>query len=279
MRIEKGRIDEVAKSLNSHPGISHNYQRNDVFNLWFTLAVPPAESIEKTFEFLKSRAGAEEALFLPAIHIYKIGVRFELDEELPDLESEQLTYIRNNKGSGKISLTKTDIALVRVMQEDLPVIEMPFAVLAEQAGLSEEELFNWSKHALQTGLMRRFCAVLYHRNVGMKANAMVVWRVPEENINSVGEEIAKFRQVSHCYRRPTTDIWPYSIFSMIHGSDEPECSRIIGQIEQKIGSFPHKVLLSVKEYKKVRIKYFDPEFDAWRSRFSDKANKNERRRK
>ena len=63
--------------------------------------------------------------------------------------------------------------------------------------------------------MRRFAAILRHREAGFTANGMIVWKVPKERISQVGEKLGAFPQVSHCYERPVYSDWPYNVFSMI----------------------------------------------------------------
>ena len=121
------------------------------------------------------------------------------------------------------------------------------------------------------GYLRRFAAILHHRNAGFKANAMVVWQVPEDQADACGVEMALFREVSHCYRRPIFPNWPYPLFTMIHAETHSACMDVIKRIEDKIGQFPHKSLFSTKEYKKTRVKYFTPELDTWWQEFGSKA--------
>ena len=71
----------------------------------------------------------------------------------------------------------------------------------------------------ETGQMRRFAAVLYHRSAGFTANGMGVWKVPDERVDEMGQLMAAYRGVSHCYQRPTYPDWPYNLFSMTHGRD------------------------------------------------------------
>jgi hypothetical protein len=73
--------------------------------------------------------------------------------------------------------------------------------------------------------MRRFAAVLYHRSAGFVYNGMGVWKVPEDDVESVGQLMAAYRGVSHCYQRPTYPDWPYNLFSMTHG--RPVVSRAV----------------------------------------------------
>jgi DNA-binding Lrp family transcriptional regulator len=102
-----------------------------------------------------------------------------------------------------------------------------------------------------------------HRSAGFKANAMGVWAVPEDRLAELGPRMAGFALVSHCYRRPVYDDWPYSVFTMVHGKNARECEQTIAAIREETGVEEYALLWSVKEYKKTRVKYFTPEWDEW----------------
>ena len=263
MKVDAARVDEAAEVVNQHPGVSHNYKRNDPFNIWFTVAVPPSDSLEQVIHILHTLAKAEETIILPTLRLYKIGVKLDLTGQESSLESPEDIYDEKRRWSDKPPLTDEDIRCIRVMQEDLPLLEMPYGVWAEQAERTEEELFAWAKNMEHLGYMRRFAAILHHRNAGFLANAMVVWEVPQEQVDLVGEQMALFREVSHCYRRPVYPNWPYPLFTMIHAATYSACMEVARRIEERVGQFPHKNLFSTKEYKKIRVKYFTPELDRW----------------
>ena len=111
--------------------------------------------------------------------------------------------------------------------------------------------------------MRRFAAVMNHRSAGFKANAMGVWAVPDDELGEIGPRMAGFSLVSHCYRRPTYDDWPYSVFTMVHGKNARECEQTIAAIQAETGVDEYALLWSIKEYKKTRVKYFTPDWDEW----------------
>ena len=263
MKVDPGRVDEAAEAINQHPGVSHNYKRNDPFNLWFTLAVPPEDSLEQVVRILHTLTKAEETFILPTLRLFKIGVKLDLTGQETPLESPEDIYDEQRRMAAKPPLTEEDIRLIRVLQEDLPLLELPFVVLAEQAEVGEDALFAWAKKMEHLGYMRRFAAILYHRNAGFLANAMVVWQVPESQVDAVGEQMARFREVSHCYRRPVYPNWPYPLFTMIHAATYSACMDVVRRIEEQVGQFPHKSLFSTQEYKKTRVKYFTPELDTW----------------
>ena len=182
MKVDPARVDEAAEVVNRHPGVSHNYKRNDPFNIWFTVAVPPSDSLEQVVNILHTLAKAEETIILPTLRLYKIGVKLDLTGQESALESPEDIYDEQRRMAAKPPLTEQDIRFIRILQEDLPLLELPFAVWAEQAEATEEELFAWAKKMEHLGYMRRFAAILHHRNAGFKANAMVVWQVPPEQI-------------------------------------------------------------------------------------------------
>jgi DNA-binding Lrp family transcriptional regulator len=263
MRVDPARVDEAAEVINQHPGVSHNYKRNDPFNVWFTVAVPPSDSLEQIVQILHTLARAEETIILPTLRLYKIGVKLDLTGQESPLESAEEIYGEERRNAAKPPLTEQDVRFIRILQEDLPLLELPFAVWAEQAEATEDELFAWARRMEHVGYMRRFAAILHHRNAGFKANAMVVWQVPQERVDAAGEEMARFREVSHCYRRPVYPTWPYPLFTMIHAETHSACMDVVRRIEERVGAFPHKSLFSTKEYKKTRVKYFTPELDRW----------------
>ena len=111
--------------------------------------------------------------------------------------------------------------------------------------------------------MRRYAAVLAHRNAGFVQNGMGVWRVPEERLDECGHAMAAFRGVSHCYQRPTYPDWPYNLFSMTHGRTKADCEAVLAAVADETGLDEYSVLYSTKEYKKTRVSYFTPEEAAW----------------
>ena len=112
-------------------------------------------------------------------------------------------------------------------------------------------------------IMRRFSAVLYHRKAGFRANAMGVWKVPEERIDEIGNMFAHYQAVSHCYQRPTYPDWPYSIFTMAHGRSKEECDAILDAIAEETGVEERATLYSSTEFKKIRLLYFTDDFKNW----------------
>jgi DNA-binding Lrp family transcriptional regulator len=265
-RVEAARVDEAAEVVGGHPGVSHNYLRDHAFNLWYTIAVSPLSKLglEKTVNLLHRLSGADSTRLLPTLKLFKIGVKFDVGGESRPDDLDAVVYTEKNRASDAV-LTPAEIEFVRVMQRDLPITPMPFVDYAKELGIALTALQAMHRQFLDSGKMRRFAAVLHHRKAGFSANAMGVWAVPGDDaeIDRVGEMMATFRAVSHCYRRPSYPDWPYNIFTMIHGKTREECEQSMAAIAAKTGIRDHGALYSTKEYKKVRVRYFTAEEEAW----------------
>jgi DNA-binding Lrp family transcriptional regulator len=148
----------------------------------------------------------------------------------------------------------------------MPLVPRPYAEMARAIGQTEDELLEWAAAARERGQLRRVAAVLHHRKAGFRANGMAVWKVPDERIDEVGNRMAHFTAVSHCYQRPTYPDWPYNIFSMIHARTADECEHVANAIAAATGIAERAMLYSSTEFRKIRLRYFTPELDNWEAR-------------
>lgn len=147
-------------------------------------------------------------------------------------------------------------AIIRKLQEDLPLVLEPYRHIAEELGIGEEELLNKIKELKERKVLRRIGAILYHREVGFAANAMVVCKIPSDRMKEVAEIISSFPQVSHCYERSALPDWPYNFYAMTHSESFESCDAIILEMISAAKIEEYEVLYSTKELKKSSVKYF-----------------------
>ncbi len=247
-------LEDVAEQVNRHPGVSHNYERKHDFNLWFTLAVPPGGNLKCEIDKFTKIPGILKIRMLPTIQLFKIGVKLDMVEgKKHDIKpTERKKAVRDTE----FVPTEDDKEFVRQLQKDLAVIDRPFLPAAESLGMTEQQIFDRLRHYEGIGVMRRFAAILRHRDAGFTANGMIVWRVPEDRIAAVGEQLGAFPQVSHCYQRPVYPDWPYNVFSMTHCKSEDEARQMAKTIQSQIGVEDYTILFSSREFKKTRVEYF-----------------------
>jgi DNA-binding Lrp family transcriptional regulator len=258
-KIPKEKIDAAVEIINSHPGISHNYERNHEFNIWFTLAVAPDSrlGIEKTLEILARLTEADDYIMLPTLKLFKISVK--LDTTGKDDKKEKVKKVRHKE----IELTPLHHRIIQKAQYDIEITSEPFKKIIDELDIDYETFFSILIELQDAGIMRRFASILNHRKAGFNANAMVVWDVDEEKGEAIGEKAAAFSAVSHCYLRPKYANWPYNLFTMVHGKTTEETNGIIEEMAKEIDAKSYMPLYSSREFKKVRIEYFTPAFEAW----------------
>lgn len=153
-------------------------------------------------------------------------------------------------------LTELEKKVIARIQEDIPVSERPYLEIARAVGVAEDELLDCLRGLCARGVIRRFGATLRHQRTGFTANAMAAWEVAEERIEAVGRIMAGFRQVSHCYRRDPTPVWPYNLYTMIHAENEEACRETARQMSEAAGVFAYRLLFSREELKKTSMVYF-----------------------
>jgi len=258
-KVKREDIDRAVKVINGHPGVSHNYEREHTFNIWFTLAVAPDSKLglRKTVEILAQEANALDFIILPTLKLFKIAVKLNTTGD--DAKKEKVLKPKRKN----IELTTLHRKVIAFSQHDIPIVAEPFKEVVDRLGISYEQFFKILNELKDAGVMRRFAGILNHRKAGFNANAMVVWDIEESKGEEMGKKAAEFSAVSHCYLRPKYPNWPYNLFTMIHGKTTEETNGIIKEIASEIEHFSRRPLYSIREFKKVRIKYFTPDFKAW----------------
>jgi DNA-binding Lrp family transcriptional regulator len=266
-KVDPENPHRAARVINEHPGVSHNYLRNHEFNLWFTIATEPDSELglDGTLEVLAREAGAESVRQLPTLKLFKIRMDLEMEGDTKALAS-------TIEAKDPIELDpqpydERDVAVIRALQGDMPVVCEPYAPAAAALGIDQDAFLAQLAQMQDRGLLRRVAAILYHRRAGFSANGMGVWKVPEEEILDVGRQMAAVRGISHCYQRPTYADWPYSVFTMAHGRSKEECDAVLDAIAEQTGITERATLYSSTEFKKIRLLYFTDEFKDWERKY------------
>jgi siroheme decarboxylase len=145
--------------------------------------------------------------------------------------------------------------IARLIQGDLPLIARPFKEFESLTGLTEEEILRSISDLTGNGMIRKFGAILRHQKAGYTQNAVVVWAVPEHRREAVGNVLASFSEITHCYERTPPFEEKYTIFTMVHFRAGEEDS-VIQKLSAASGIKDFNVLTSEEEYKKSSMEYF-----------------------
>jgi siroheme decarboxylase len=154
-----------------------------------------------------------------------------------------------------------DRQLLAAVQQGLPMTPKPYTEIAEQLGLSETDVLNRLVNLKESNLIKRFGIIVKHRRLGYRANAMVVWDIPDELVDHIGKVMSACAYVNLCYRRPRQgELWPYNLYCMIHGkSREIVLQQLDTLIELcALQAFKYEILFSKRCFKQCGAIYPEP---------------------
>lgn len=253
LKVPPGSIEKIAQKLNEHSGISHNYLRDGVYNIWFTLTMPRSVNLESEVTRIASACSIRESLFLPALKTFKIG--FTLNMTGSSRRRRLKPVLQSLNQYEPVHLNPE---FIRIVQQDMPLISHPFAEAAELLGVSEDAIIAMLEAYISKGWIRRIAAVLKPVQAGFPVNLLVAWSTKSQDvIDSLGMCAASFPTVSHCYQRPFSSVWPYSVYTMLHGQTIEECDAVVAELaESTSGVDRYCKLVTLRELKKERVMYY-----------------------
>jgi DNA-binding Lrp family transcriptional regulator len=246
MAVPPARLDAVAAIVSRFPEVNHNYEREHRYNLWFVAAAADDDALAATLDRVE-RATGIDVLALPLVEEYHIDLGFRLDGA-----GERVT--RPPGVPARVMLDAAGRRLVAALEDGLELVSRPYAALAARAGLDEDGVIERLAHWLAEGLIRRFGVVVRHHELGYRANAMVVWDIPDGVAPEYGRALAAGEGVTLAYRRARAlPEWPYNLYCMLHGVDRAPVWDRIDTLARALGleAFPRAVLFSRTRFKQT----------------------------
>ncbi len=255
MKAPRERLDEIAALVNRYPEVTHNYSRDHAYCLWFALVARSRERIEEIVRELRQRTGIADIFPVYTRRRFKISATFRLGEEEPVEDVQPAQEQAAAKAPPIVP------ALVRELARGLELVEEPYGELSQRVGMPPQEIIRHIRGYLQSGVARRFGALVRPTAAGVAASAMIVWRVPggPDEVERAGRAFARFAQVSHCYERDTLPDFPYNLYTMVHANTREQCLAVAREMAQRAGVEDFRALFTVREYKKTSPAYFAEE--------------------
>ena len=144
-----------------------------------------------------------------------------------------------------------DHLLLAQISEGLPICSRPYAIMGEKIGLSEAQVIERLTYLQDRGMIKRLGIIVKHATLGYRANAMIVWRIPQAEIDIVAQEMLKFSFVTLCYQRPMLPEWPYNLYCMIHGKNKVTVKNQLAQLIEQCGleTIEKQILFSSRCFK------------------------------
>jgi len=134
----------------------------------------------------------------------------------------------------------------------LPICEEPYKELAEKINVTQDVLFEFIQDLIDSNVIHRFGMVLDQEAIGYKENAIVVWDIPDEEVDQIGALLGLQEKISLCYRRPRQlPDWPYNLFTLVHGKTKHDVISELNKIIESngIGNYASDVLFSAETFK------------------------------
>lgn len=157
-----------------------------------------------------------------------------------------------------MEFTDKERNVLRIVQSNIPDSLTPYADIAAEAGMTEEEVLALLSRLKEDGTIRRFGASIKHQKTGYDNNAMVAWKISEDKVDEAAAYAVRNPRISHCYYRPSpAEDWQYTFFTMIHGRTMQECYDVVEELRKNTCLDEYAVLESLKELKKISMTYFD----------------------
>jgi DNA-binding Lrp family transcriptional regulator len=156
-----------------------------------------------------------------------------------------------------MELNRYDCQLLDALSAGLPLVPAPYAALGAMLGMTEAEVLERIAALHASGAIRRFGVVVRHRELGYRANAMVVWDVPDAQVAEIGAAMGRSPFVSLCYRRPRRPGWPYNLYCMVHGRDRAVVEAQVAGLadELHLESYSRALLFSRRRFKQCGARY------------------------
>lgn len=258
MAVPEARLAEVAQQINAHAEVNHNYEREHRFNLWFVAAAATAGQLERVLQQIEHQTGLG-IMRLPMLRDYHIDLAFDLRSGVA------LAPEKRAARAQALALDARDYALIAAIQDGLPLVAHPYAAVGAAVGMGEAEVLYRLERFLEHGIIKRLGIVVRHHELGFRANAMVVWDIPDERIDEFGHAIGASGLVTLCYQRPRhLPQWPYNLFCMIHGKDRTAVLERLELLRDRCGlaNFRNEVLFSKRRFKQTGARYVQTWSDA-----------------
>lgn len=247
LAVPPQQLDAVAQQVNAFDYVNHNYARQHHWNLWFVVTAPSQADRDTCVSQIEALTGLR-ALRLPMRRAFRIDLGF-------DLRTGHCQAVQQRRCQ---PIDSSDHTLAAAIESGLPLVDEPYAHWARQSGRSEADVLHTIQRWLDSGVLRRFGAVVRHHELGVTANAMTVFNVPDESFIERGQALAKQPGITLCYARQRDEGWPYNLYCMVHGRSREDAQSLIelARVAAGLTVYEHAVLFSTKRYKQTGAHYF-----------------------
>jgi DNA-binding Lrp family transcriptional regulator len=253
------RFDDVAEVVNGYRQVNHNYRRDHHWNMWFVVTAGSRERRDAILAEIEERTGLA-VLNLPMLTDYYIDLEFPVvndDRFARESLAETAVSATRISEAARGDLSRLEADVLVAIQDGLPLSATPYRDVAAEVDAPVEAVVETIEGLLADGCIKRIGCVVNHVVTGFDANCMVVWDVPDDELDDYGTAVGRLPYVTLCYhrpRRPEQD-WPYNLFTMIHGREQAAVDAKLDELATEHLPFEHERLYSTETLKQTGARY------------------------
>ena len=262
LAVPGGRLENVAALINGYREVNHNYEREHEFNLWFVVTAANRERVQAVVRDVERRARCGKVLELPMVEAYHVDLGFRLGAGEAAQRRAANPAPASSLRKAPCVLSAPERAILAALQDGVPLTARPYAEIGLRCAVGEETVIAELGRMLRERVIARLGVIVRHRALGYRANAMVVWDVPNVEVRAVGSKVARADFVTLCYRRLRhLPHWRYNLYCMIHGTTREEVAAHIAELTERAGlaRCPRAVLYSRRCFKQRGARYVEEE--------------------
>ncbi|WP_435359136.1 siroheme decarboxylase subunit beta [Haloarchaeobius sp. DFWS5] len=261
VKAPEDRFEEIAAVINGYQQVNHNYRRQHEWNMWFVVTAGSRETRDRILTEIEERTGCV-VLNLPMLTDFYINLEFPVVNAdrfaRESLDSTEVSATRiSETAAGDLTAFEADLLLA--IQTGFPLSKTPYADLAAELDAETDDVLAAIDRLRENGCIKRVGCVVNHVVTGFSNNCMVVWDVPDDELDERGLAVGELPYVTLCYhrpRRPEQD-WPYNLFTMIHGREAEAVDAKVDELASEHLPFDHERLYSTATLKQTGAQYED----------------------
>ncbi|TKR27673.1 siroheme decarboxylase subunit beta [Natronomonas salsuginis] len=259
VRAPEDRFEDVAATINEYRQVNHNYRRDHEWNMWFVVTAGSLDTRDRIIAEIEDRTDCS-VLVLPMLTDFYIDLEFPVVNgdrfARESIDSTAVTATRISE-TATADLSALDRRLLLEIQDGFPLSATPYRDIAEEIGAPVGNVLTAIEGLLENGCIKRIGCVVNHVVTGFDANCMVVWDVPDAELDRLGETVGELPYVTLCYHRPRRPAqgWRYNLFTMIHGRESEVVDEKIDELAAEYLPFDHERLYSTETLKQTGARY------------------------
>ena len=248
MAVAEDTLDDAIPVLDDIPGITHAFEMDDRYRLWFVMVAPSPARLEIAESELARTLGASDRFRVLPAEEYRVTHAFDADGA-PESETP---------GASGDAIGADARALVRLLQGDMPLVERPFSALAQTLAecgydADEQHVLDETRALVASGVVERIAVTTRQRSESWRL-ALATWVNPRHPAGA-GPLIAAFPEVLHCFDRRVPG-GGKAIVAVVETPDRASLDRTIERISAGADLDAPRIAYPLRELKRTPMRYF-----------------------